>query len=125
MIRRPPRSTLFPYTTLFRSEVAALGGPHDATLPAALDLHRLVERAPVVERERRGRDAARGDGHDLVALQRLVVRGAQRRDLRLQPDVAHGLEQRRAHLAPARLARAAVAPREAAADLAPERGADV
>src|SRR3712207_8567809 len=24
MIRRPPRSTLFPYTTLFRSEMAAL-----------------------------------------------------------------------------------------------------
>ena len=23
MIRRPPRSTLFPYTTLFRSELAA------------------------------------------------------------------------------------------------------
>src|SRR3712207_8720177 len=27
MIRRPPRSTLFPYTTLFRSEPAA-GAPH-------------------------------------------------------------------------------------------------
>src|SRR5690349_24000725 len=26
MIRRPPRSTLFPYTTLFRSDVVALGG---------------------------------------------------------------------------------------------------
>src|SRR2546426_5079423 len=26
MIRRPPRSTLFPYTTLFRSAVAAGGG---------------------------------------------------------------------------------------------------
>src|SRR3712207_7604440 len=25
MIRRPPRSTLFPYTTLFRSEFEALG----------------------------------------------------------------------------------------------------
>src|SRR3712207_8609990 len=25
MIRRPPRSTLFPYTTLFRSRVAAVG----------------------------------------------------------------------------------------------------
>src|SRR5690242_21205470 len=25
MIRRPPRSTLFPYTTLFRSEVRACG----------------------------------------------------------------------------------------------------
>src|SRR5256885_3892330 len=26
MIRRPPRSTLFPYTTLFRSQVLAVGG---------------------------------------------------------------------------------------------------
>src|SRR3712207_7844828 len=26
MIRRPPRSTLFPYTTLFRSAIAALEG---------------------------------------------------------------------------------------------------
>src|SRR2546427_11150634 len=26
MIRRPPRSTLFPYTTLFRSEVQAING---------------------------------------------------------------------------------------------------
>src|SRR6266849_9929201 len=26
MIRRPPRSTLFPYTTLFRSEVAGMSG---------------------------------------------------------------------------------------------------
>src|SRR5690242_21623127 len=25
MIRRPPRSTLFPYTTLFRSDLAAIG----------------------------------------------------------------------------------------------------
>src|SRR5688572_31407343 len=25
MIRRPPRSTLFPYTTLFRSQAAAVG----------------------------------------------------------------------------------------------------
>src|SRR2546430_12518545 len=33
MIRRPPRSTLFPYTTLFRSRAAlagALAGPRDA-----------------------------------------------------------------------------------------------
>src|SRR5438876_9047980 len=27
MIRRPPRSTLFPYTTLFRSRTAARPGP--------------------------------------------------------------------------------------------------
>src|SRR3712207_7239716 len=28
MIRRPPRSTLFPYTTLFRSEQLAVAGAH-------------------------------------------------------------------------------------------------
>src|SRR2546430_4019325 len=28
MIRRPPRSTLFPYTTLFRSQTAAAGLNH-------------------------------------------------------------------------------------------------
>src|SRR3712207_7414423 len=28
MIRRPPRSTLFPYTTLFRSRIAEGLGPH-------------------------------------------------------------------------------------------------
>src|SRR5256885_10715861 len=28
MIRRPPRSTLFPYTTLFRSVAQAHGGQH-------------------------------------------------------------------------------------------------
>src|SRR5690625_5870996 len=27
MLRRPPRSTLFPYTTLFRSAVLPAGGP--------------------------------------------------------------------------------------------------
>src|SRR3712207_8068355 len=33
MIRRPPRSTLFPYTTLFRSWAAAFGlGMNDTTI---------------------------------------------------------------------------------------------
>src|SRR3712207_8916719 len=35
MIRRPPRSTLFPYTTLFRSVAVLLGG--DDALGDALD----------------------------------------------------------------------------------------
>src|SRR2546430_7587405 len=33
MIRRPPRSTLFPYTTLFRSEKTQDAVPKKATLP--------------------------------------------------------------------------------------------
>src|SRR3712207_6955707 len=34
MIRRPPRSTLFPYTTLFRSQGEGLVDRHEAQLPA-------------------------------------------------------------------------------------------
>src|SRR3712207_8101502 len=41
MIRRPPRSTLFPYTTLFRSQVprpeGAEAGEEDAALVAVAD----------------------------------------------------------------------------------------
>src|SRR3712207_7891934 len=40
MIRRPPRSTLFPYTTLFRSRRATPVAPR-ATLLLALVLHGL------------------------------------------------------------------------------------
>src|SRR2546422_5882696 len=38
MIRRPPRSTLFPYTTLFRSHVAAEGlrGREEGAAPVQL-----------------------------------------------------------------------------------------
>src|SRR2546427_6953812 len=58
MIRRPPRSTLFPYTTLFRSVVAACiahfahgdrtigahAGEHDAVgVAARADGHRLEQ----------------------------------------------------------------------------------
>src|SRR5690348_17622375 len=39
MIRRPPRSTLFPYTTLFRSG----GGARARRRPGARDLQRLPD----------------------------------------------------------------------------------
>src|SRR3712207_7056577 len=46
MIRRPPRSTLFPYTTLFRSQavVAVLGDqpPGLADVGVGVDRHRLA-----------------------------------------------------------------------------------
>src|SRR5437762_11967684 len=37
MIRRPPRSTLFPYTTLFRSSPSAKGDPLDGVEVTDLD----------------------------------------------------------------------------------------
>src|SRR5688572_31767714 len=38
MIPPPPRSTLFPYTTLFRSVGFQVGGPHVVRVPIVLDL---------------------------------------------------------------------------------------
>src|SRR6266478_8642329 len=69
MIRRPPRSTLFPYTTLFRS-LDAVGHGDDAVLL----LHRPHAQAEIVrrggsheEKERQGRDP-RGHPHRLQKL---------------------------------------------------------
>src|SRR3712207_9329817 len=43
MIRRPPRSTLFPYTTLFRSGVSkTCNGSRDDTLESVDRLYRLA-----------------------------------------------------------------------------------
>src|SRR5256885_8650896 len=45
MIRRPPRSTLFPYTTLFRSFDAHLVKELSVELAIFIDLEDVVERA--------------------------------------------------------------------------------
>src|SRR2546430_8743247 len=46
MIRRPPRSTLFPYTTLFRSQSVELGGLERQHCPAVVPVQ--VPALPVV-----------------------------------------------------------------------------
>src|SRR3712207_7776963 len=51
MIRRPPRSTLFPYTTLFRSEDERRLGAHEAGDPR---LELLVQIQRPVEQARAG-----------------------------------------------------------------------
>src|SRR6267143_2491487 len=58
MIRRPPRSTLFPYTTLFRSRRAALGPPasrqdvpHHVVVREEQRVLRHVADAPLLGRE--------------------------------------------------------------------------
>src|SRR3712207_8581824 len=54
MIRRPPRSTLFPYTTLFRSKGNMAGSPYtrelQVTLPETMALHDVL--APLWARAR-------------------------------------------------------------------------
>src|SRR3712207_7586058 len=76
MIRRPPRSTLFPYTTLFRSdqvlerdESAAVAHRHEAGQHLLRDLH-----------AREGLEAAHGVAHEHAERQRQV------RDVGERPD---------------------------------------
>src|SRR5687767_15335472 len=60
MIRRPPGSTLFPYTTLFRSSVMHLAGDADTAAewreqygPQLVDLERRQKAAPEGSDEQR------------------------------------------------------------------------
>src|SRR5258708_29670015 len=46
MIRRPPRSTLFPYTTLFRSDRAHHCACHPARVERGMDLARPLRPHP-------------------------------------------------------------------------------
>src|SRR5256886_13058895 len=56
MIRRPPRSTLFPYTTLFRSLTQAATGVEDVRATLHGDLRNLGEATTVIVGFRYGLD---------------------------------------------------------------------
>src|SRR3712207_8675690 len=74
MIRRPPRSTLFPYTTLFRSERIGRG---TGLLEAAVGLadQGLERLGHVRQRRREDADAPReAAGDDVVGDNDLVLR---------------------------------------------------
>src|SRR3712207_8525943 len=72
MIRRPPRSTLFPYTTLFRSE--AHGGAPGVDVDGEADVAGQLDRCAVGVGDRPG--AARSEEHtsELQSRQYLVCR---------------------------------------------------
>src|SRR3712207_7264509 len=70
MIRRPPRSTLFPYTTLFRSELDALARRVDAGVEHRAEARRagLADQRAVEDAEvRGGTDGVQGRGAEGVA----------------------------------------------------------
>src|SRR3712207_9519206 len=61
MIRRPPRSTLFPYTTLFRSEVDRGGVRVNVDVEETLVEEQVNLREETVRVERRSVDRPVGD----------------------------------------------------------------
>src|SRR2546422_5226574 len=81
MIRRPPRSTLFPYTTLFRSGSAAeLAGATKVILPGVGAFDHAMERLE--------QSGMRAKLEDLVLGRRAPVLGVDRKSTRL--NSSHG-----------------------------------
>src|ERR1043166_7260136 len=80
MIRRPPRSTLFPYTTLFRSRhrISKCVSGFGIAVRARLELHAIHVKVAAERQlagERRGGDAGNA-AHRLQGLREEPVRGA-------------------------------------------------
>src|SRR3712207_7024171 len=68
MVRRPPRSTLFPYTTLFRSAIVLdLGLPDVDGLEVCRRLRAAGDRVPILILTAREAVADRNDGLDAGA----------------------------------------------------------
>src|SRR2546430_11961511 len=61
MIRRPPRSTLFPYTTLFRSRLFAPSSVHGVGLPGVAQAQDPVRRRQRPDLRGHGRQRTRTD----------------------------------------------------------------
>src|SRR3712207_8276475 len=80
MIRRPPRSTLFPYTTLFRSRRAAQRHGGDEARPRARhgDVLRAAPRLGAARHLPRGADLAAQEGARAVTAAPSVDRKSTR-----------------------------------------------
>src|SRR2546426_5071020 len=65
MIRRPPRSTLFPYTTLFRSQVGARREDRrlEHRVPRPVEAEELPADSPVHDRRDDARPGRRSEEH--------------------------------------------------------------
>src|SRR5258708_37485760 len=94
MIRRPPRSTLFPYTTLFRSRVAIVpGGARGIGLAFVEELHRRGASVLIADS---GVSIAGADPDPMVAQSVAAKLGA--RATAFVEDVSHGGAAERAVL---------------------------
>src|SRR2546429_7212405 len=82
MIRRPPRSTLFPYTTLFRSTDDVISFPFDAVEFAARIRTQFRERRPEEELKTMLKYAVERERYADIAVESLSGAPASKRRLR-------------------------------------------
>src|SRR2546427_5181549 len=88
MIRRPPRSTLFPYTTLFRSPLSCERG---AACPAVRRERRAPHRTAVPERRR---DRSEEHTSELQSQSNLVCRLLLEKKKKKEKKLMHQENQR-------------------------------
>src|SRR3712207_7992270 len=100
MIRRPPRSTLFPYTTLFRSPPSdgdrlmrfatwEADGRVAAGVVSDAGLHELPARATVLDLVRAGLPAALEEGAAALGAPAVPVESVDRKSTRLNSSHAN------------------------------------
>src|SRR2546422_8276460 len=90
MIRRPPRSTLFPYTTLFRSHGEVLGEPADRRAARLRRLRGLGDADQVGAAEALFRRAARRDREGASRRLQHPAAGARRDRKSTRLNSSHG-----------------------------------
>src|SRR5256885_6232605 len=86
MIRRPPRSTLFPYTTLFRS--SRVGLRTDALADANRDLQNEIVRREAAEQ------ALRRSRNELATLSRQLITAQEMERKRIARELHDSVGQR-------------------------------
>src|SRR5260221_8269168 len=89
MIRRPPRSTLFPYTTLFRS--SSFG----RFAPRALSLFRHRGRIPVARKCRSEEHTSELQSHSDLVCRLLLEKKKEKKVLKSRRHIPDGLSHHR------------------------------
>src|SRR2546421_8836701 len=102
MIRRPPRSTLFPYTTLFRSEEKLkeiLGDPDDGLHLTAAVEERLAKQEHEVANGERGEDLDRkstrlNSSHDQISYAVFCLKKKKKKKRKIKNQDTNGEHRR-------------------------------
>src|SRR2546430_7987055 len=90
MIRRPPRSTLFPYTTLFRSELVKAFRTGESGDPEAVQ--RIKKHHPRLSKLRGGQDRKStrlNSSHSQISYAVFCLKKKKKKKIRNDPQVHH------------------------------------
>src|SRR2546430_7346175 len=93
MIRRPPRSTLFPYTTLFRSLLRMAEWPPRTAAAAALAHHPVPQEEAPDDRAADRKSTRLNSSHSQISYAVFCLKKNNSSETALRPHVAHTTSQ--------------------------------